>query len=167
MVNVVTINLIQSYIAIITLGLLTIQILWNIQNKFYKYFAYLFVFTLPILAILSKYFLYRKIDPFYMYTDLCILCDGKAEYYINFLRISFYSISIALFAPLFKLSKLYTKFSSLGYYIGFYSLSIHIFTTSPFINIFLFRIFFEVCQVGVLISIIKKMREMFAPKPKV
>lgn len=163
MVNVVTINLIQSYIAIITLGLLTIQIFWNIQNKFYKYFVYLFIFTLPILAILSKYFLYRKIDPFYMYTDLCILCDGKAEYYINFLRISFYSITIALFAPLFKLP----KYFDYAYFIGFYALSIYIFTTSPFTNLTLFRVFFWVCQFGVLVSIVPKMREVFMPKPKV
>ena len=126
------------------------------------YNAYLFVFIQPILIILGRYFLYRRIDPFYMYTDLCVLCDGKLEYYINFLKITFYSVSIAIFAPFFHKSKLFDYL----YFIGFYSLSIYIFTTSPFNNLILFKLFFWLCQFEVLVTIIKIFPKFFKPKLK-
>ena len=89
MLTIGNINLIQRTAAIIGLGLLAFQIYTNTSQKLFSYSMYLFIFIQPILVILSRYIFNSDLDPFYMYTDLCVLCDGRGEFIINFLRIAF------------------------------------------------------------------------------
>ena len=153
MTNLAIVNLVQSITAIIAFVFLTLQICTN--AKIFKYLTYFFVFIQPILIIISVYFLYGRLDPFYMYTDLCLLCGKKYEYDINFLRIVFYAISIAFFAPYFKLSKYFNYL----YYIGFYSLSIYLYNTSPYSNLKLFIYFFWLAQAVVLYRLLLVLRK--------
>ncbi len=151
MLNIETTNLIQRSTAIIALGLLAVQLYFNNSSKILNYFVYLFIFIQPILIILGRYIFNSDFDPFYMYTDVCAICGSKSEYMINFLRIAFYSISVALFAPYFKLPKYLEYF----YFIGFYSLSLYLYNTGPIVKTNYFVLFFWVCQIVVLVSFSK------------
>ncbi len=132
---------------------------------------YLFIFIQPILVILSRYIFNSDLDPFYMYTDLCVLCDGRGEFIVNFLRISFYAVSIAVFAPFFgyldKTIKKYEKYLRYFYFVGFYSLSIYLFNSGPIIKPLWFTIFFWICQIVVLMKIFKEIKEVLKPKSKI
>ncbi len=171
MLTVENINLIQRLIAILALVLLSIQIYTNTNKKLFTYFMYLFIFVEPILVILARYIFNSDIDPFYMYTDLCVLCDGRGEFIINFLRIAFYSVSIAVFAPLFgyldKTIKMYEKYLYYFYFVGFYSLSLYLFNSGPIIKPLWFVVFFWVCQIVVLMKIFKEIKEVLKPKSKI
>jgi len=49
-----------------------------------------------------RYFMGRGFDPFYIYADVCLLCDKAPEWYYNFGRLAFWSVTIAVFAGLFR-----------------------------------------------------------------
>lgn len=171
MLTVENINLVQRLTAIIALGLLSVQIFSDTSKKIYTYFMYLFVFTQPILAVLSRYIFNSDLDPFYMYADICVLCDGRGEYVINFLRISFYATSIAVFANLLPYVDKWFKrnwqpFKYL-YFVGFYTLSIYLYNSGPLTKPKLFTLFFWICQALVLIKIFKEVKLVFKPKSKV
>ncbi|MEK7472865.1 MAG: hypothetical protein AAB625_02380 [Patescibacteria group bacterium] len=155
------VNLTQSITAIIAFIFLTLQIYSN--AKIFKILTYFFIFIQPILIIISIYFLYARFDPFYMYTDLCLLCGKKYEYDINFLRIAFYAVSFAVFAPYFKninnWFKTNWKLLRYLYYLGFYSLSIYLYNTSPFSNSKLFIILFYLAQAVVLYQLLLVLRK--------
>lgn len=171
MLTIEYINLIQRTIAIIALGLLSVQIYTNTNKKIFTYFMYLFIFIQPILVILSRYIFNSDLDPFYMYTDLCVLCDGRGEFIINFLRIAFYAVSIAIFAPVFgyldKTIKRYEKYLRYFYFVGFYSLSLYLFNSGPIIKASWFVLFFWICQIVVLVKVFKEVKEVFKPKSKI
>lgn len=171
MLTVENINLIQRLIAILALVLLSIQIYTNTNKKLFTYFMYLFIFVEPILVILARYIFNSDLDPFYMYTDLCVLCDGRGEFIINFLRIAFFSVSIAVFAPLFgyldKTVKRYEKYLYYFYFVGFYSLSLYLFNSGPIIKPLWFVALFWVCQIVVLMKVFKEIKEIFKPKSKI
>ena len=158
MTSLAIVNLVQSITAVIAFVFLTLQIYTN--AKIFKYLTYFFIFIQPILIIISVYFLYGRLDPFYMYTDLCLLCGKKYEYDINFLRIAFYAISIAVFAPYFKLSKYFNYHVVASFaYLGFYSLSIYLYNTSPYSNSKLFIYFFWLAQAVVLYRLLLVLRK--------
>lgn len=166
-----TVNLVQRSTAIIALFLLALQIYTNTSKKMYIYLTYLFVFIQPPLILLARYMFRNVRDPFYMYTDLCVLCDGKAEYIINFMRITFYAVSVAVFALIFKnmdkwLMKNYKKFEYL-YIIGFYSLSIYLYNTGPLVRPKSFISIFWLCQLIVFISIFKMLPKILKPMSKI
>lgn len=171
MLTVENINLIQRTAAVLALVLLSIQIYTNTNKKLFTYFMYLFIFVEPILVILARYIFNSDLDPFYMYTDLCVLCDGRGEFIINFLRIAFYSVSIAVFAPVFgyldKTIKKYEKFLRYFYFVGFYALSIYLYNSGPVVRPVWFVIIFWICQSLVLVKVFKEIKEVFKPKSKI
>jgi hypothetical protein len=171
MLTIENINLIQRITAIIALGLLSVQIFSDTSKKIYTYFMYLFVFIQPILVVLSRYIFNSDLDPFYMYTDICVLCDGRGEYIINFLRISFYATSIAVFANFLPYIDRWFKknwhFFKYFYFVGFYTLSIYLYNSGPLTKPKLFTLFFWICQALVLFKIFKEVKLVFKPKSKV
>ncbi len=172
MLTIENINLIQRTAAIIALGLLSLQIYTKSSKKIFTYFMYLFIFVQPILVVLSRYIFNSDLDPFYMYTDLCVLCDGRGEFIINFLRISFYTVSIAVFIPVFKdwnkfIKSYYNEVSTVAYYAGFYTLAIYLYLSGPLVKSELFNLYFWSCQLLVLFKIFKEIKFVFKPKSKV
>jgi hypothetical protein len=97
-----------------------------------------------------------------MLTDLCVLCGNKAEFTVNFLRIAFYAVSLAVFVPLIKnydkFLRKYWKYSELFFFVGFYALSIYVFNSSPLIKTNLFSLYFWGLQGVVLWSIYRKIK---------
>ncbi len=162
MLTLENINLAQRTVSLIVLLLLAVQISSNTNKKLFTFFMYLFVLVQPFLIILARFVFNSDLDPFYMFTDLCVLCGNRAEFTVNFLRIAFYSVTIAVFVPLIKnydkFLKKYWKYSEVFYYVGFYALSIYVFNSGPLIKTNLFLFYFWGLQVAVLWSIYKKIK---------
>lgn len=171
----ILINTIQRATGLTAFGLLTFQIFLSSNTKFIKYhmlngiLAYTFVFIHPILMIVSRYFLYRKIDPFYVYTDVCVLCDGIYEYYVNFGRIAFYLTTTAVIAVKYKNMsswlKIHWRKLHVLNYLAFYAVSIHAYSLGSDSSTKLFIYFFWFCQIVVLYSILLKLSRLLL-KPK-
>ena len=91
-------------------------------------FTYLLVLTHPLLAVLFNWKLKGTIDPFYVFTDFCILCKTNLELFYTFGRVSFWLITIAVAAGLLRtqpwLRKNWKKFHYLNYLV-FFLIAIH------------------------------------------
>ena len=136
--------------------------------KFHIYegvFVYLFMLIHTFSFLLFNYFLYQKFDPIFVYFDVCLLCKTTADYFYTIGRISFWLLTITVFAGLFRASTPFMranwrKFHTLNYLV-FLLTGVHAyflgtdFFTKPF---FYFAIF---AYAAVLyIVIFKKLPEL-------
>ena len=91
--------------------------------------AYILIFLHPLMTVFVNYFTGRGLDPFYVFIDVCILCDGKFEWLYNFGRIGFWLITIAVIAALFRTStpflRLHWKKFHVLNYVAFYVIWFH------------------------------------------
>lgn len=168
--NLEIVNLLQRITGITALFLITLHIYLGSSKKFLKFhmwngiLAYTFILIHPLLLIVYKYLYISKIDPFYVFTDVCLLCDGKYEYLINFGRLAFYFLTIGVLASYFRnindwLKINWRKLHILNYF-AFYFVSIHSYNIGTDATTKLFLIFFWACQVIVATVIIKKIKSL-------
>lgn len=174
MTNLELINLAQRITGIAAFSLITLQILLSTNRKFLKYhmlngiFAYFFVFMHPILMIAYRYVYSSELDPFYVYTDLCVLCNSSYEHFINLGRISFYLITITVFTAKFRNGILFLgkktsdfivnnwrKMHILNYAV-FYFVSVHAINIGTDSLNTKFIYFFWICQAIVMYAILKR-----------
>lgn len=153
---------------VIALGLLTVQIYLGANRKNIKLhmlngiLTYIVVLIHPIFYLLFRYYAIGKIDPLYVFVDVCVLCQGIHEHYLNLGRISFYLLTITVISVKFKnisnwLKENWRKLHILNY-VAFYFVSIHsILIGTDSKNIF-FIIYFLICQLIVLVSVYKKLK---------
>ncbi len=64
--------------------------------------VYLIIFLHPIFFMLFNYFAGHGFDPFFTFIDVCILCSKKVDFYYTFGRVSFWLVTAAVFAGLFR-----------------------------------------------------------------
>ncbi|MFZ3301293.1 MAG: hypothetical protein WA152_01100 [Microgenomates group bacterium] len=181
MPDIQTINLLQRITGISAFVLITLQIFLSSNRKFLKFhmlngiLAYTFVFIHPILMILYRYSYSSDFDPFYVYTDVCVLCDGIYEHYINLGRIAFYLLTISVFVAKFRkgisiLGKTtsdwivnnWRKLHVINYLV-FYIISIHAYNIGSDSTKQWFIYLFWFCQIVVLGVLLKKLREKLMP----
>jgi len=92
--------------------------------------AILFLIVLhPLLYVLFLFKIKGVLDPFYVFSDLCLLCKGNFEYFYNFGRIALWLIVFSIFVMLFKnssqfLKKYAGKLHRLNY-LAFYLVALH------------------------------------------
>ena len=65
-------------------------------------FIYVLVFLHPIFFMLFNYFTGHGLNPFYVFTDICVLCDRKIDLYYTLGRVSFWLINVTVLAGLFR-----------------------------------------------------------------
>lgn len=110
--------------------------------------AIVYLFTLlHILAFgMLSYFAGRGFDPFYLFSDFCILCTNSAEHYVNLGRFAFLFLTAAVGAAAFRtvsnfLRTHWRKFHILNYLI-FALMSVHTYLlgtdvlTAPFVYLY-------------------------------
>ncbi|MEK7112346.1 MAG: hypothetical protein AAB875_03380 [Patescibacteria group bacterium] len=61
-------------------------------------FTYGFVFLHPLLFVILNFKATGKFDPFYVFTDLCVLCRNNTELFYNFGRVAFWLVTVAVAA---------------------------------------------------------------------
>jgi predicted ferric reductase len=87
----------------------------------------------PSLFVLFNYYVGTGFDPFYVFTQLCLLCKGKNEFYLTFGRLSFWIFTVTVTAGYFRafipfLRRHWKKFHKLNYptflLIGLHSIGV-------------------------------------------
>ncbi len=174
-------NLLQRVTGIVAFILLFYQILFGAFMPYlaektggiiYKIHIYqgVLIYTLilahPVFFLLFNHFAGRGVDPYYVFSQVCFICQSKGEAYYTFGRISFWLINITVFAGLFRtinhfMRVNWKKFHLLNYPV-FVLVGIHgyfvgsDFSTQPFFGM---AILFSLVFMFVLI---KKAPELFA-----
>lgn len=111
--------------------------------------AYLLVFAHPLLFVAFNYFSRSVIDPFYVFTDFCLLCQTRLEFFYTLGRIAFWFVSLAVLAALVRIQPWWRdhwgKFHILSYFV-FYLLAFHSWysgtdtTFAPFVYFYWFAV---------------------------
>lgn len=127
--------------------------------------AYSLILLHPLLLVLFNFKIFGKFDPFYIFTDFCVLCKPVSEYYLTFGRIAFWLVTFAVVAAKFRTRPFFRKnwrvFHSLNY-LAFFFIVIHSFklgsdaTSMPFLVFYIFSI------ISVISIIIYKMKMRMA-----
>ena len=155
---------------ILALGLITLQIYLGANQKkiaFHKIngiLAYTFVFLHPLLLVGYDYLVFGRFDPFYVFVDVCVLCDGLRESLMNLGRIAFYLITLAVIAIKFRefSSWLKTNWRKLHVlnYLAFYFVSVHAINLGTDSKSLWFIVYFVMCQIVVLTSIVRRLKTL-------
>jgi predicted ferric reductase len=80
--------------------------------------------------LIFKYIASSKLDPFYVYTDFCLLCQVKTELFYTFGRLSFWVLSFSVSAAYFKNTDTFKKnwkFFHIANYLVFVLAAVHAF----------------------------------------
>lgn len=119
-----TIAFFQRLTGVTVFCLLFIQIILGEYIKKSKIYAIngVILYTLlvihPLLFLLFNYRLRHVIDPFYVFTQVCLICK-KTEIIYSLGRVSFWLAGLAVFAALFR-----RKLHTLNYFI-FFLVAVH------------------------------------------
>lgn len=139
-------NVLQRAVGLVAFTLLFIQI---ILGSFMSYWTqkiggwifnfhvmegiliYVLILLHPALYMGFRYLIGQGMDPFFIFTNVCVLCHTKLDLYYTFGRVAFWFITIAVFAGLYRTSTLFLrmhwkKFHILNYFaflfVGYHSL---------------------------------------------
>ncbi len=133
----ISVNFIQRGLGLLVFSLLFIQIILGaFMNKiseklgewvfnfhvFEGILVYLLAFLHPIFFLLSNYFSGGRLDPYAAFINVCLICKTSTDYYQTIGRISFWLLSAAFFAALFRktipwLKTNWRKFHVLNYLV--------------------------------------------------
>ena len=118
---------------------------------------------------LSDYFANRGVDPFYIVTDFCLLCGTSREFYLTLGRLSFWLITVSVFAGFFRTATpfmrvYWRKFHILNYLL-FLLIGIHGFFLGTDFTSMPFFAFAIVAYIVVLVVIVMKLMPQ-AKRPK-
>lgn len=141
--EVLLINLLQRLLGLVAFSLIFSQVILGLfmgrlTQKLgawiYKFhitegiFTYLFILGHPFMFVLLNYKLKGTIDPFYVYTDICLICKPFIEYFYTFGRIAFWFLTIGVTAAYFRthpwLRIHWLKFHILNL-LAFYLIALH------------------------------------------
>ena len=111
---------------------------------------YTLILLHPALYMLYLFKIKGVLDPFYIYSDLCVLCKGNFEHFYNLGRVALWLITAGIIAAVFRasdpfLKKNWRKFHLLNYF-AFFLVAAHAkvlgtdVSTTPFKWIYLFGI---------------------------
>lgn len=135
----ILINFFQRIVALLAFAMIFFQIvLGSFMPRFIEKFggwvfkfhlsegilAYALILTHPIIFLIYNYFSRHIIDPFYIFTDFCLLCREPQELFYTFGRIAFWLVSIAVLAGIVRAQpwwkKHWRKFHILNYFVFFF-----------------------------------------------
>ena len=130
-------------------------------------FAYLFILLHPLLFVFLNFNLRGKLDPFYVFTDICLICDTRIELFYTLGRIAFWFLTIAFLAAKFRehpiLRNNWRKFHILNYF-AFIFVGLHALNVGSDTKTFPFSWFFWFAFVAVNLIIIHKLVVPFFKK---
>lgn len=138
-----TINFIQRISGLIVFTLLPVQILLGaymtrLAEKFGSWIFWfhitqaIIIYTLilvhPVAFLILRKFNGGPLDPFYVFTDFCLLCNKKSELYLTFGRFGFVFLTLGYLAGKFRtitfLRKHWKNFHYFNY-LGFFVIAFH------------------------------------------
>ncbi len=171
-----TLNFLERVSGVFVFTLLFIQIILGaymekLSSKFGNWifkvhevqgpFIYLLALVHPLFLLVFNFKVFHILDPFYIYTQVCLLCKNKTELLYTFGRLAIWLLTISVFAAIFRnsdawLKKNWRKFHILNYVV-FFLVAIHGYFLGGDFKIFPLNYFFYVSVVTVFSTIVLKL----------
>lgn len=170
-----TLNLFERVTGVLLFTLLFIQIvlgafmdkleglLGSLVFKVHTFFGpviYVIALIHPLFLFIFNFKIFHTFDPFYIYTQACLLCNKKIELFYSFGRIGLWLLTITVIAGLFRktegwLKKNWRKLHILNYLV-FFLIAVHGYFIGSDFKVFPFNYFFYASIITVFITIILK-----------
>jgi len=103
---------------------------------------YTLIFLHPLAMVFHKYFVHQGFDPFYVFTDICFLCQNSFELLYSLGKLAFWFITISVLAGLFRTATPWMRVNwrklHLLNYVSFMLIAIHSFFLGTDIGTFPF-----------------------------
>jgi predicted ferric reductase len=157
--HVVLINVLQRIIGLwaftllfcqIILGFFMTRLVEKLGGWIYNFHvfegitAYTLIILHPVFFMALNYFFGKGLDPFYIFTDFCVLCSTRLEFYYSLGRISFWLLTAGVFAGLFRTISPFLRFNWKKFhvlnYVAFFLIWLHSFWIGTDIGTFPFSI---------------------------
>ncbi len=128
--------------------------------------VYILILLHPTMFVFLNYLAGHGFDPFYVFTNICFLCNPKIEYFYTLGRVSFWLLNVTVFAALFRTSTPFMrlhwrKFHVLNYLV-FLLVGLHGFFVGTDFRSFPFFGFAVVAYAIILyIVVFKKLPELY------
>lgn len=169
------INVFQRITGLIAFSLLFVQIILStfMQKWIEKLGAWIFKFHIiegvfvygliivhPLLFVLFNLKASGVIDPFYVFTDFCLLCSRPIELYYTFGRVAFWLISLAVLARILRAEtwwkENWRKFQFLNY-VAFFLVAGHAFFVGTDIDLVPFSYFYWFAIATIVSTLVYKL----------
>ncbi|MBU0845586.1 hypothetical protein KKH23_00055 [Patescibacteria group bacterium] len=168
------INIFQRILGLVVFSLLFVQIILGAFMQKWKekfgawifkfhliqgFVAYVLVLVHPLLFLIYNFKTRGVLDPFYVFTDFCLLCSRPIELYYSFGKITLWLISLAILAAIVKnevwWKENWRKFHILNYFVFFLIAAHAWFVGTDVISTFFVYIFWF-GMIAVLYTFIRK-----------
>lgn len=115
--KVLTVNFFQRILGLAAYTLLFVQVVLGSNMNFWRkhlggnalkihisngLLTYTVVLLHPLAWVVITYFARSRFDPYFPFIDICLLCKSTQEWMINFGRLAFWSVTIAVTAGLLR-----------------------------------------------------------------
>lgn len=134
-------------------------------------FTYLVIFLHPFMFFLYTSKIFGKIDPFYVFTDYCVLCQNQQEFFYTFGRLAFWLITFAVVAGRFRTWPFFRKNwrkIHVANYVAFALVAYHAHKLGSDVTFFPFNYFYWLALAVVTVSfgarLLSKFGINFLPK---
>lgn len=141
-----TLNLLERVSGVIVFSLLFIQI---VLKKNINPLIYLLVFIHPLFLFVFNYKVFHTLDPFYIFTQVCLLCKTNLELFYTFGRLGFWFLTLAVFAANWQ--KLYFV-----NYVVFFLVALHGWFVGSDFHAFPLNFFFWLSILAVFLTVLSE-----------
>lgn len=121
--------------------------------------SFLLVLLHPFALFVGNFIYRRVIDPFYIFTDFCLLCETKTEMFITLGRISFWLFSLVVLVAILRKENWWREnwkyFHKLSY-LGFILVSVHAWRLGSDIHSTIYYPVFLICIILVVLASLYK-----------
>lgn len=115
--HVILTNFIQRFFGLTALTLMFVQLilgafmskwieklgLWILNFHIFEgILIYMLVLLHPMFFMIFKYLVGMGLDPYFAFVNICLLCKTPLDYYYTLGRISFWLLTVSVFAGLFR-----------------------------------------------------------------
>lgn len=170
-----TLNLFERVSGVFIFTLLFIQIILGaymdkLTSKFggwiFKVYTiqgliiYLLAIIHPLFLLIFNFKVFHTFDPFYIYTQACLLCPKQVELFYTFGRLALWFLTIGVFAAIFKNSEGWMKTNwrklHLFNYVVFFFVAVHGWFVGSDFHLSPLKFFFWLSTATVFLTVLSK-----------
>lgn len=127
--------------------------------------AYALIIAHPLLYLVILTNATKSFDPFYVFTDFCLICETTSQLYITMGRIGFWLAIVAGLAAIFRVKifqiRAYWKYIHIINYIAFFMIAIHAWNVGSDVSSTAFLYVYIIVVGAVVLTLLLKLGSLF------
>lgn len=127
--------------------------------------TYALIIAHPLLYLINLTYATRSFDPFYIFSDFCVICVTVDQLYISLGRIGFWLAIVAGLAAIFRVKifqiRAYWKYIHIINYVAFFMIAIHAWFVGSDVSSTAFLYLYILVVGGVILTLLIKAGSIF------